>query len=105
MFLKSTALRFSSKLLDCKVSDEISYYDAGKRPAEMNDVRLVGKHYPESKHPLRKCCVLCGYKKKDGKYARIKHQTIVRNATNLYAKIALNCIILKVILGNDNFHV
>ena len=38
----------------------------------MNEVHLVGKHYPESKHPLRKCCVLCGYKKKDRKYARKK---------------------------------
>ena len=38
----------------------------------MNEVRLVGKHYQESKHPLRKCCVLCGYKKKDGNYARKK---------------------------------
>ena len=40
-----------------------------------------------------------------GKYARKKHQTIVRNETNLYAKTALNYIILKVILGNDNIHV
>ena len=71
MFLKSPVLRFLSKLLDCKVSGEISYYGAGRRPTEMNDVRLVGKHYPESKHPLRKC-VLCGYKKKYGKYARRK---------------------------------
>ena len=71
----------------------------------MNEVRLVGKHYRESKHPLRKCCVLCGYKKKDGNYARKKHQTVVQNATNLYAKIVLNCILLKLILGNDNVHV
>ena len=34
-----------------------------------------------------------------------KHRTIVRNGTNLYAKIALKCIILKVILGNSNIHV
>ena len=72
MFLKSPVLGFLSKLLDCKASGEISYYGAGRRPAEMNDVRLVGKHYPESKHSLRKCGVLCGYKKKDGKYARKK---------------------------------
>ena len=38
----------------------------------MNEVHLVGKHYPESKHPLRKCCVLCVYKKKDRKYTRKK---------------------------------
>ena len=34
-----------------------------------------------------------------------KNRTIVRNASNLYAKIALNCITLKVIQGNDNIHV
>ena len=34
-----------------------------------------------------------------------KHRTIVRNGTNLYAKIALKCIILKLILGNSNIHV
>ena len=72
MFLESPVLRFLSKLLDCKASSEISYYGAGRRPAEMNDVRLVGKHYPESKHLLRKWYVLCGYKKKKGKYARKK---------------------------------
>ena len=105
MFLKSTALRFLSKLLDCKAPGKISYYGAGRRPAEMNDMRLVGKHYPESKHPLRKCGALCGYKKKMENMHVKKHQTIVRNATYLYAKIALNCIILKVILGNDNIHV
>ena len=69
MFPKSPVPRFLLKLLDFKASGEISYYGTGGRPAEMNDVRLVGKHYPESKHPLRKCGVLCGYKKKDGKYA------------------------------------
>ena len=72
MFLKSPVLRCLSKLLDYKASSEISYYGAGRRPAEMNDVRLVGKHFPESKHPLRKPGVLCGCKKKDGKYARKK---------------------------------
>ena len=59
-------------LLDFKASGEISYYCAGRRSAKMNEVHLVGKHYPESKHPSKKCCVLCGYKKKDGKYARKK---------------------------------
>ena len=34
-----------------------------------------------------------------------KHWTIVWNATNLYAKIALSCIILKVLQVNDNIHV
>ena len=33
-------------LLDYKASSEISYFGAGRRPAEMNEVRLVGKHYP-----------------------------------------------------------
>ena len=105
MFLKSPVFRFFSELFDCKEFGEISYYSAGRRPAKINDVRLVGKHYPESKHPLRKCCVLCRYKQKDRKYARKKQQTIVQNAKNLYAKIALNCIILKVKLGNNNIHV
>ena len=105
MFQKSPVFRFLSKLFDWKEFDEISYYGAGRRPAEINDVRLVGKHYPESKHPLGKCCVLCRYKQKDRKYARKKQQTIVRNAKKLYAKIALNCITLKVKLGNDNIHV
>ena len=72
----------------------------------MNEVHLVGKHYPESKHPLRKYCMLCGYKYKDGKHPRKKkHGTIVRNVINWYAKIALNCIILKLIQGNDNIRV
>ena len=69
MFLKSPVLRCLSKLLDWKASSGISYCGARRRPAEMNDVSLVGKHYPERKHPLRKYDVLCGYKKKDGKYA------------------------------------
>ena len=34
-----------------------------------------------------------------------KHRTIVRNATNLYEKIVLTCVILKVIQENDNIHV
>ena len=63
------------------------------------------KHYPESKHPLRIYCVLCGYKKKDGKYARKKNRAITRNATNLCEKIALSCTILKVIQENDNIPV
>ena len=50
------------RLLDCKASSENSYYCAGRWPAKMNEVHLVGKH----------CCVLCGYKKKDRKYARKK---------------------------------
>ena len=32
-------------------------------------------------------------------------RVIVQNMANLYTKIALNCIILKVIVGNDNIHV
>ena len=76
------------------MSGEISYYGAGRRPAEMNDARLLGKHYPESKHPLRKFCVLCGTRKKMENMHVTKHQTIVRNVANLYPKIALNCIIL-----------
>ena len=61
--------QLAQPLLDCKASGEISYYGAGRRPAKINEVRLVVKHYPESKHLLKKCCLLCGYKKKGGKYA------------------------------------
>ena len=86
MFLKRSVLRFLSKLLDCKASGEISYYGAGRRPAEMNNVRLVGKHYPESRHPFKKCCVLCGYKKKDGKYARKKTSNYCANCDKCVCK-------------------
>ena len=92
-------------LLDCKASDEISYYCAGRRPAKVNEVHLVGKHYPESKNLWRKCCVLCGIRKKTENMHVKKHRTIVLNATTFYTKIALNYIKLQEIQGNDNIHV
>ena len=73
-------------LLDCKAPGEISYYCAGRRPAKMNEVHLVGKHYPESKHLWRKCCVLCGYKKKDRKYARKKTSNYCAKCDNFLYK-------------------
>ena len=41
--------------------------------------RLQGKHFAISKYPdERKCCVVCGYKKKaNGKQVSRKHTTIV----------------------------
>ena len=64
-------------LLDCKASGEISYYSVGRWPPKMNEVHLVGKHYPESKHPLRKYCMLCGYKYKDGKHPLKKNMELL----------------------------
>ena len=58
-------------LLDRKV-DENVYPVTGPRPIAINDNRLQGKHFPESKHPQRKTCTLCGYKKKNGKQIKKK---------------------------------
>ena len=58
-------------LLDVKA--ERNVYGTPGRCPDVNAARLQGKHFPESKHPDRKCCVVCGYKKKrNGKVAYTK---------------------------------
>lgn len=50
-------------LPDAKSTENV-YPSSGPQPVLMDDPRLKGKHFPKSKYPTRKCCAVCGYKRK-----------------------------------------
>ena len=55
-------------LLDHKAEN---YVDP--RQSNLQDTRLKGKHFAVSRHPERRCCTVCGYKKDgNGKQKRKK---------------------------------
>lgn len=58
---KSYRLRLVNDLVQ-PLLDECNSHTSGrtKRPGNGAD-RLKGKHFPSSKHPIRKCCAVCAY--------------------------------------------
>ena len=59
-------------------------------PIKIPSIRLSGKHFPSSNHPVCKHCVVCAYGINNaGKYKKQKHQTSVKNVMFLSAKTVL----------------
>ena len=59
-------------------------------PIKIPSIRLFGKHFPSSNHPVCKHCVVCAYGINNaGKCKKQKHQTSVKNVMFLSAKTVL----------------
>ena len=70
-------------LLDKRSNGDIDVVGPGRRSVN-NDVRLKGKHFSVSKHPMRKSCIACAYQKKlMANRKRQKHQTFAKNVVLL----------------------
>ena len=65
-------------LLDKRSNDDIDVVGPGR--SVNNDVRLKGKHFSVSKHPMKRSCIACAYQKKlMANRKRQKHQTFGKN--------------------------
>ena len=83
-------------LLDKRSNGDIDVVGPGRRSVN-NDVRLKGKHFSVSKHPMKRSCIACAYQKKlMANRKRQKHQTFAKNVLCLFAKNVLPRTIPKV---------
>ena len=95
LFRIQLAQELVQPLLDTKaqVGNVVHCPVPGRRSFE-NDKRLQGKHFAESRHPKRGCCVCCGYKKGTNKKYKDK------KTSNFYLKcdqfVCKNCF--------ENYH-
>ena len=96
LFCEISTHELVQPLLDKCSNGEIDVTGPGRRSVN-NDVRLKGKYFSVSKHPMRKSCVACAYQKKlMANRKRQKHQTFAKNILCLFAKNVFTCTIPKV---------
>ena len=99
------AYELIQSLLDKRSNGDIDVVGPGRRSVN-NDVRLKGKHFSVSKHPMRKSCIACAYQKKlMANRKRQKHQTFAKNVLCLFAKNVLPPTIPKVMFTSKFYYV
>ena len=75
--------------LDSKANPDLdTSVTRGKLPS-IPSIRLSGKHFPSSNHPVRKSCVVCAYEKNNaGKYKKTKTSNLCEKCNVFVCK---NC--------------